>query len=173
MLFLLICQKSEATETLRQNLKNLAGAVNLGVFRKFAHSVCLFICLSCHSFSNNTTPSLPVFPSLYSWKYWWARSHRDVIWLRHCHCFFLAYQMKALGLALYLFDRLVVFIKTLVNLSIVISLIQVFRQARFTLSNCFCDHSRNFAWVNYSKFWRICKKCLRKLTLRTYFFMKI
>jgi hypothetical protein len=62
MLFLLICQKSEATETLRQNLKNLAGAVNLGVFRKFAHSVCLFICLSCHSFSNNTTPSLPVFP---------------------------------------------------------------------------------------------------------------
>jgi hypothetical protein len=27
----------------------------------------------------------------------------------------------------------------------------------------FCDHSRNFAWVN-SKFWRICKKCLRELT---------
>jgi hypothetical protein len=27
----------------------------------------------------------------------------------------------------------------------------------------FCDHSRNFAWVN-SKFWRICKKCLKELT---------
>jgi hypothetical protein len=27
----------------------------------------------------------------------------------------------------------------------------------------FCDHSRNFASVN-SKFWRICRKCLRKLT---------
>ena len=97
-----------------------------------------------------------------------AKSYRDVIWLRHCHWFFLAYQMKALGFALYLFDRLVVFIKTLVNLSIVISLIHVFRDfrqaARFTLSNCFCDHSRNFAWVNYSKFWRICKKCLKKLT---------
>ena len=24
----------------------------------------------------------------------------------------------------------------------------------------FCDHSRNFAWVN-SKFWRICNKCSR------------
>jgi hypothetical protein len=29
-------------------------------------------------------------------------------------------------------------------------------------SQSFCDHSRNFAWRN-SKFWRICKKCLRKL----------
>jgi hypothetical protein len=32
-----------------------------------------------------------------------------------------------------------------------------------TLSKFLWSPSRNFAWVN-SKFWRICKKCLRKLT---------
>jgi hypothetical protein len=30
-------------------------------------------------------------------------------------------------------------------------------------SQSFCDYSRNFTKVN-SKFWRICKKCLRELT---------
>ncbi len=28
----------------------------------------------------------------------------------------------------------------------------------------FCDRSKNFAYVGLSKFWKICKKCLRELT---------